>query len=1006
MAFEFLTDDHLERYGHFNADPTPTQLGRYFTLEPPDLEFLQITARDQHLRLGLAVQLCTLRFLGTFLTDPTDVPKNAVQTLARQLGITDLRFAKPYLRRRSTRFEHAKAIREYLEYKDFDRLEILHLMRLLYSRLLVSDERPIVLFDLATHELASRNVVLPGATTLARIIVRVRERVSTRLFDNLAKRLSKAQIERLESLLLAPKGERATRLETLRTPPSRISSSALTAALERVETIRALGVGKLDLSDVPDSRLTGLAQHALIAWGGQIAKLGRARRRATLLAVAQQLERSATDDALEVFDGLMNTLELKGSRARRRERLRTLKDLDGAALTLRDAVRLVIDEGIPTAKLRAAIYQQIGETALFQAIVKVSDLASEATDEDAEAWMNAANVVARFIVPLLSVIRFEGTPAAAGLLEAIKFLTRSSGKARADWGAIPRAFVPRRWLSLVFPGGELHRPAYIVCVAHLLQQALKRREVFVKRSLRHGDPRAQLLQGEAWTSVKNDLCRSLNLPAKPQPELERLATTLDQTYRAVLKQLENDTEIVLKDVGGVLTPIVAPLEALQESDGVKALDARVEARLPDIDLSELLLEVNACTGFFDELGLVSGGATRSDDINVSVCAVLVAQACNIGLKAVAQEHIPALKIGRLAQVQQNYLRLDTLTRANARLVDFHTTLPLARAWGGGEVASADGLRFVVPVRSVVTGSNSKYFGAGRGVTYYTLTSDKFTMLHGIVIPGTIRDSLYILSTLLEQRTSLRPTEIMSDTAGYSDVIFGLFQLLGYQFSPRLADLEGMRYWRVDKAADYGSLNDLSKHRINTDLIAQHWEDILRVVGSLKLGVVAAPDVMRVLARDGSLSGLGKAIAEVGRIAKTLYLLRYISDETYRRRIHTQLNRGESRGRIARKIYHGNKGELRQKYREGMENQLGALGLVVNAVALWNTRYLQAALDLIGAMGDEVKPEDVARLSPLKWQHINVLGRYHFELSPDAAGGDLRPLRDPEAMDILELLWED
>lgn len=189
---------------------------------------------------------------------------------------------------------------------------------------------------------------------------------------------------------------------------------------------------------------------------------------------------------------------------------------------------------------------------------------------------------------------------------------------------------------------------------------------------------------------------------------------------------------------------------MQESGGVKALDARVEARLPDIDLSELLLEVNACTGFFDELGLVSGGATLSNDINVSVCAVLVVQACNIGLKAVAQEHIPALKIGRSAQVQQNYLRLDTLTRANARLVDFHTTLPLARAWGGGEVASADGLRFVVPVRSVFPGSNSKYFGAGRGVTYYTLTSDQFTMLHSIVISGTIRDSLYILSTLLER----------------------------------------------------------------------------------------------------------------------------------------------------------------------------------------------------------------------------------------------------------------
>ena len=143
----------------------------------------------------------------------------------------------------------------------------------------------------------------------------------------------------------------------------------------------------------------------------------------------------------------------------------------------------------------------------------------------------------------------------------------------------------------------------------------------------------------------------------------------------------------------------------------------------------------------------------------------------------------------------------------------------------------------MPVRSIHTGSNSKYFGSGRGITYYTLTSDHFTMLHGIVVPGTLRDSLYILSTLLErpkpegaavgvkrQQTSLEPKEIMSDTAGYSDVVFGLFRLLGYQFSPRLADVGGSRYWRFDREANYGVLNDVSKNKINTALIAQHWDD--------------------------------------------------------------------------------------------------------------------------------------------------------------------------------------
>jgi TnpA family transposase len=105
---------------------------------------------------------------------------------------------------------------------------------------------------------------------------------------------------------------------------------------------------------------------------------------------------------------------------------------------------------------------------------------------------------------------------------------------------------------------------------------------------------------------------------------------------------------------------------------------------------------------------------------------------------------------------------------------------------GGEVASADGLRFVVPVRTINAGPNRKYFNADRGGTYYNFTSDQFTAFHAIVIPGTLRDSMFILDGLLEHQTQLRPVEIMADTGGVSDMVFGLFWLLGYQFSPHLA----------------------------------------------------------------------------------------------------------------------------------------------------------------------------------------------------------------------------
>jgi TnpA family transposase len=241
---------------------------------------------------------------------------------------------------------------------------------------------------------------------------------------------------------------------------------------------------------------------------------------------------------------------------------------------------------------------------------------------------------------------------------------------------------------------------------------------------------------------------------------------------------------------------------------------------------------------------------------------------------------------------------------------------------------------------------------------------------------------------------------MSDTAGYSDLVFGLFWLLGYQFSPRLADFGEARFWRMDPKADYGALNGLARQRINSPRIVRSWDDLLRVAGSLKMGTVGATELVRGLQGGGRPSKLGRAIGELGRVAKTLYLLNYLDDEVYRRRILTQLNRGESRHGVARTIFHGQRGELRQRYREGQEDQLVALGLVVNAVVLWNTRYLDAALAQGRVSSVPVKPEDVERLSPLLLDHINVLGPYDFALKESVRQGHLRPLREPNELDDL------
>src|SRR5580692_933169 len=96
-----------------------------------------------------------------------------------------------------------------------------------------------------------------------------------------------------------------------------------------------------------------------------------------------------------------------------------------------------------------------------------------------------------------------------------------------------------------------------------------------------------------------------------------------------------------------------------------------------------------------------------------------------------------------------------------------------------------------------------------------------------------------------------------------------------------------RFWRIDASADYGVLNGLARQTINQNLIIQNWDDILRVAGSLTLGTVNVTDLLRALQGNGHPSTLAKAIAELGRIAKTLYLLSYIDDPAYRRRILIQ-----------------------------------------------------------------------------------------------------------------------
>jgi hypothetical protein len=244
MPVAFLTDDQAARYGRYAGEPSPEQLAQFFYLDDRD-QMLVARRREDYTRLGFALPLGTVRFLGTFLTDPTDVPPGLVRHMSRQLHIADPTCLPRYLERPHTRYDHAQEITRHYGYHDFHaHPEYFRFVRWLYTRAWLSAERPSVLFDFATARLVERKVLLPGVTVLARLVARIRDRAARQLWHRLAQLPNAAQQAKLEALVVVPDGARSSPLDQLRRAPARVSGPAVLEALERLEAIRALGVGE------------------------------------------------------------------------------------------------------------------------------------------------------------------------------------------------------------------------------------------------------------------------------------------------------------------------------------------------------------------------------------------------------------------------------------------------------------------------------------------------------------------------------------------------------------------------------------------------------------------------------------------------------------------------------------------------------------------------------------------------------------------------------------------
>ncbi|GAA2593295.1 hypothetical protein GCM10010411_28010 [Actinomadura fulvescens] len=252
--------------------------------------------------------------------------------------------------------------------------------------------------------------------------------------------------------------------------------------------------------------------------------------------------------------------------------------------------------------------------------------------------------------------------------------------------------VPPAWREAVYanpdlPQGAVDRDAYVVCVLEQLHRALNRRDVFASPSHRWSDPRARLLDGAEWEAVREDVLAGLSLDMPVEEHLAELVRGLDAGWKPLAERLAEAgpsarVSIETTDSGRVRLN-VDKLGALGEPQSLAWLCGRVEKMLPKIDLPDLLFEVHAWTGFLDAFVHLGDGTTRMKDLVTSAVALLVSEACNIGLTSVVNPNYEALTRSRLVHVDQYYLRAHTIAAANAKLISAQAEVPIVRFWVKG-----------------------------------------------------------------------------------------------------------------------------------------------------------------------------------------------------------------------------------------------------------------------------------------------------------------------------------
>jgi TnpA family transposase len=560
----------------------------------------------------------------------------------------------------------------------------------------------------------------------------------------------------------------------------------------------------------------------------------------------------------------------------------------------------------------------------------------------------------------------------------------------------PIDFASQRWQrsirERVETGTQINRRQFEVCVFTYLHNELKSGDIAVQGAEHYADYRQQLLSWDACQPMLDEYCQALGFASDPSQFVAQLKEGLTLAAEEADQHFPEQGQLTFEEDG---RPTLKRIRKRPTPTGATALKRAIKKRMPQRTVLDALAFVEHWVNFTRHFGPLSGSDPKISDKLSRYIMTVFGYGCNLGPEQTARHSRGKFTARMLSHANRQHITAEKLEAAIRDIINYFNRFDLPKYWGTGQTAAADGTLFNTYLNNLMAERHIRY-GEYGGVAYHHL-SDTYIALFSHFITCGVWEATYILDGLLENTSDIQPDTLHADTQGQSLTVFGLSHLLGIRLMPRIRNWKDLTLHRPDKRVRYAHIDDLFTDTIDWDLIETHWQDLMRVVLSIRAGELLPSMLLRKLGNFSKKNRLYKAFRELGRVVRTIFLLRYVSDSELRRQITATTNKIETFHRFIEWIFFGGQGIIRINDPIEMEKRIKYNDLVASALIVLNVVDMTRILHELDPEEYIITRDTLATLSPYWTDHTLRFGDFVIDLDlvPEL------PILEPIPIDMSE-----